>query len=1138
MVPHAYLAAWEACKENAQPVRSGRKVEVLHKALEAPATDIAKQREEWEARLQTASADGDPLKLWLDYLGWHRDMCVSGGGPAQQMLPLLERCVFAFKDDSRYTDDVRYLRVWISYADLVRDTESIFNYLYGRQIGQLHTLFWESWAAVLEGKRKHDAADKVFTKGILMRAQPAGRLESAHRQFQLRLGKFIRGQMEEMMGTGSERPAGSGGGGVGGAAPGLGGAGRPKERKTLNRLTKKEAAGSHRPTTQRAAAPLVGGVRPRAAGGGGGGGGGGSGGGGGGGGGGAAVAVAGSASGGNAILIFEDASIDGDGQAELGAPAPWEMGTATENWKENTGIATKWTEAKPLVSKRSRRVPPPPAASAARGPGFEIHADDDLPSEDAPADVAETAARALPVRLQLAGSSLLQSESIAQLQDNPLARFAGDALRAPLDLVDDEIASRATDAPTQPTPTDRENRPPAKPASLTTVARTATASATVHTAATAARAAVAPPPAVATMSKSQDASGFDPSLLVYDGEECTFEEARARQRHGYGVSPPVAKDVAEAPSSDEADEAMDMTVAVGGILSKATAPPPTAPPAVAAPAATAPAATAPAATAPAATAPPAPSQVVDENAHAAAVAPAHDALAAPKPSALGVRSVASTALPSQGAAIALRRQESKESTASYGDDGMTMNTKAAMQALMPCFIGDVDDAAHASAVCPPPPPPAPAANEPSFAIFDDTVQQPSPTAGTHDTGDADGAAAFAIFDDSIGGAEATPPPPPPPPPPEAADSEFAIFSDAPALDVPFGNATTPGAPSALSATPQSERTRSRPVLKLIDVDTPLLAATSAEPEPSAGALAGAEGRKGHALMAALQTDTPRPPANAAPMRRPPLAVCADTPRPGGALGATASGRAAAYAASPAAAPLSARLTRRSVLSAEVDAGARAPRAGGSPEYTINTKAALADLLPCFTGEGGDDADDGGADASVPPPPPLASGPPAALDSFTIFDDATDATEPPPPPPPPADAPFSIFYDVSPEPPPPPPPPSDVPLPLVAAAPKAPLVSSSRALAAPALPGVTLYDASAPPGPLVPFDDEDDDLRAPTCRGLLRMLATSKDVGIMPPPPPPPPPASARDENSQSFSIFDDSSADSEPPPPPPPPPFD
>ena len=84
--------------------------------------DETSRIEEFEARVRAEASGGDPLAPWCEYIRWQRDVSVTGTG----VLPLLERCAHTFKDDSRYEDDARYLRVWIAYADLVRDAEPLF----------------------------------------------------------------------------------------------------------------------------------------------------------------------------------------------------------------------------------------------------------------------------------------------------------------------------------------------------------------------------------------------------------------------------------------------------------------------------------------------------------------------------------------------------------------------------------------------------------------------------------------------------------------------------------------------------------------------------------------------------------------------------------------------------------------------------------------------------------------------------------------------------------------------------------------------------------------------------------------------------------------------------------------------------
>lgn len=154
------VVAWEACKENAQPIRQGRRAAALKALAHDDADQRVARRAEWEQALKQAAAGADPLASWVAYVKWTQEAYVTGGKDAR-LLQLLEDCAYGFKDDVRYTDDQRYLRIWIQYADMVRDPEPIFDYLYDRHIGQNHALFWEAWASVLEVKRKYSAADKA-----------------------------------------------------------------------------------------------------------------------------------------------------------------------------------------------------------------------------------------------------------------------------------------------------------------------------------------------------------------------------------------------------------------------------------------------------------------------------------------------------------------------------------------------------------------------------------------------------------------------------------------------------------------------------------------------------------------------------------------------------------------------------------------------------------------------------------------------------------------------------------------------------------------------------------------------------------------------------------------------------------------
>ena len=456
---NAFVAApaWETCKENSMPRKSGRKAAAFGTERPAEVADEREQRRaQWELELSDTS-DPNPLNTWWSCIKWTQEEYPKGGKDAQ-LLSLVERCAHTFKDDGRYADDIFYLRVWIMYADLIRDAEQIFDYLYDRHIGQTHALFWLSWSAVLEAKRKFDAADKAYTRGIAIRAEPTNRLKKAHESFMHRLMK------NSMQPKPAEEERG---------AP------VSKERKALNRMTRKEAApGAKRPMgQQRATGTLP--VEPAKSGGGGGGGGLGN------------------------FQVFVDPESSGGAADENGeARVQWETGTSTQNAKENSAEATAWAGVTLPQQKRSRGAGAGGAPGGAPAPvGFTLHVDEEFAAEPDEPDEAppppEQTARSL--RLQLDGPQATTSDASARLFEKPLERFGSPPPAAP-----------------PPAPPPAPAPAPAPPALAAAPAA-------------AAPAAAAPAPAAA--GKRPEVAQYDASLLEHKGEECSFEEARARQRH-------------------------------------------------------------------------------------------------------------------------------------------------------------------------------------------------------------------------------------------------------------------------------------------------------------------------------------------------------------------------------------------------------------------------------------------------------------------------------------------------------------------------------------------------------------------------------------------------------------------------------
>ena len=208
--------AWEDSKENFQPVRDGRKPgELLDTKAKEERTvlqpkGIEPDRARFVEAIEGYTGD-DPLEKWLDYIKWTKETFVSAG-KTSEMLTLLEKCTREFHESERYRDDVRYLRVWIQYADCLPDPSDVFSYMMDNNIGQGHALFFIAYATYCELTRNYALADGTYQKGIQAKAAPLDRLEAKHAEFQHRMVRRIQRKAEQAQ---EEGQAGTGSGAAG-----------------------------------------------------------------------------------------------------------------------------------------------------------------------------------------------------------------------------------------------------------------------------------------------------------------------------------------------------------------------------------------------------------------------------------------------------------------------------------------------------------------------------------------------------------------------------------------------------------------------------------------------------------------------------------------------------------------------------------------------------------------------------------------------------------------------------------------------------------------------------------------------------------------------------------------------------------
>ncbi|CAN0076341.1 unnamed protein product, partial [Scytosiphon promiscuus] len=140
--------------------------------------------------------DEDELAVWWRYIQAVQDKLPSD---QQEQFDLLERCSRRFKDDPRYKNDIRYLRVWTAYATHLSNAEDLFKFLYKKGIGDNLAHFWVGWALYAETAGNFPLAEKLYVKGIEhRRAQPLDVLRKRQAHFMRRMRRqWINRQIEE-----------------------------------------------------------------------------------------------------------------------------------------------------------------------------------------------------------------------------------------------------------------------------------------------------------------------------------------------------------------------------------------------------------------------------------------------------------------------------------------------------------------------------------------------------------------------------------------------------------------------------------------------------------------------------------------------------------------------------------------------------------------------------------------------------------------------------------------------------------------------------------------------------------------------------------------------------------------------------
>ena len=190
----------ETHKENIQSLPGGRSAKALAATFAPPSllsttptpADTRNLhdaiREEFELEIIAISDSDDPLDIYDRYVKWTLTAYPSAQAtPESQLRPLIERATKAFQTAAHYKNDPRYLKLWLTYIRLFSDApKETFTYLARHNIGEGLALFYEEFAAWLEGAGRWMQADEVYRLGIEREARPTERLVRKFGEFQHR----------------------------------------------------------------------------------------------------------------------------------------------------------------------------------------------------------------------------------------------------------------------------------------------------------------------------------------------------------------------------------------------------------------------------------------------------------------------------------------------------------------------------------------------------------------------------------------------------------------------------------------------------------------------------------------------------------------------------------------------------------------------------------------------------------------------------------------------------------------------------------------------------------------------------------------------------------------------------------------
>uniref|UniRef100_A0A161ZU09 Protein kinase domain-containing protein n=1 Tax=Daucus carota subsp. sativus TaxID=79200 RepID=A0A161ZU09_DAUCS len=134
----------------------------------------------------------DPLFPWLRSIEKTLiNLKSNADADDSQLYQLASDCVHTFKNDIRYQNDVRFLKIWFLYMDGSSDFKSVFREMQQCNICVHNSVLYESYALFLEVKGMLREAHSVYQLGISRNAEPIERLKKRLALFYERMTAIV-----------------------------------------------------------------------------------------------------------------------------------------------------------------------------------------------------------------------------------------------------------------------------------------------------------------------------------------------------------------------------------------------------------------------------------------------------------------------------------------------------------------------------------------------------------------------------------------------------------------------------------------------------------------------------------------------------------------------------------------------------------------------------------------------------------------------------------------------------------------------------------------------------------------------------------------------------------------------------------